>query len=71
VVSLTGRSKAPALGDLIAPDHPVLCVQGLRPFMGNEIPRGTYLRLSDAVVQANPGSFVVAIPVGDVLDGGE
>jgi hypothetical protein len=69
VVSLTGRSKAPALRDLIAADAPVVCVQGFRPYMGAEITRGTYLRLSDAVVRANPGSFAVAIPVADVLDG--
>jgi hypothetical protein len=66
VVSLTGRSKAPALRDLLADDAPCIALEGFRAPMRREVDKGSFHKLSDSLVRQFPQFFAVVVPVDEI-----
>lgn len=65
---LRERTRTTTIRDLVGEDARVVCVEGFRPNMSQEVDRGRYFLLSDPIVRAWPMYFAVCVPVSDVLE---
>ena len=63
---LRARPK-PAIRDLLEGDERVVCTEGFRPNMGQEVERGRYFHLDAPVVQQYPRFFSLAIPLSELI----
>ena len=62
-------AKQVTILDLVDDDQRCIAVDGFRPVMSREIERGESFPLSHPLVRAFSQFFVIAIPVGEVLNG--
>jgi hypothetical protein len=66
---MSPRTKTrPRIRDFVDDDAQVIATEGFTALpLGRRVDRGTYFRLSDAIVHRHPAYFAIVVPVNQVL----
>jgi hypothetical protein len=64
---LRERPKPAHIRDFLEEDQRVVALEGFQPWMGQQVERGRFYKLTDPLVRQYPMYFAVVVPVNQVL----